>query len=111
MASEVAVGVSRCGFDRHGLAAVGAVRRYAMRRDAVEPGIVAALERIAQVERMVTPCDLLVRYRRRVHLLEVKDPDAREDKRQQSQIIFLREWEVPKVRNIEEALKAIGAIK
>lgn len=80
------------------------------RRDETEPDIVDALEGAgAQVERLDRPCDLLVRFRGRVLVLEV-DGITKYRKREERQKRFLHEWAVPLVKTPEEALLAIGAI-
>jgi hypothetical protein len=79
------------------------------RRDETEPDIVTALEGVgAKVERLDRPCDLLVRFRGRVLVLEV-DGITKNRKREEKQKRFLHEWEVPLVKTPEEALRAIGA--
>lgn len=90
--------------------------RYAARRDLAEGPIVAALERVgAQVFPLDYPVDLLVRFRERWHLLEVKTGRGKtlaiaRDKRQQVQIEFLQTTNTPIVRTPQEALTAIGAL-
>lgn len=77
------------------------------RRDETEPDIVRALEAIgAAVERLDRPCDLLVRFRGQVWLLEV-DGITKYRKRERKQIEFLTLWEVPIVKTAEEALAAL----
>lgn len=79
------------------------------RRDETEADIVAALEGIgARVERLDQPCDLLVRYRGWLFLLEV-DGITRYRQRSVKQLEFLRDWQVPLVKTVEEAIRAIGA--
>ena len=90
--------------------------RYAARRDLAEGPILEALERAgAQVWPLDYPVDLLVRFRDRWHLLEVKTGRGKTlaiatDKRQQAQINFLQTTKTPIVRTPQEALKAIGAL-
>lgn len=85
--------------------------RYAAQRDSNERPIIAALKKVgAQVRQMSRPCDLLVRFRCRVYLMEVDNPDNPYRKRDDAQLEFLREWEVPLVQTADEALRAIGAI-
>ena len=82
------------------------------RRDANEPEIVRALEAVgAKVHRMHSPMDLLVRFRDRTYLLEVKAP-GRKRRLQPSQAQCLADWgaDAAVVESIEEALKHIGAI-
>lgn len=86
------------------------LNRYAQRRDLNEPSIVGGLEDIGcLVERLGRPCDLLVRWRGQIHLLEVDNPESKYRKRDAKQLEFLRLWEVPLVRNLNDALRAIGA--
>lgn len=90
--------------------------RYAAKRDLAEGPILDALERAgAQVWPLDYPVDLLVRFRDRWHLLEVKTGRGKTlaiatDKRQQAQINFLQTTNTPIVRTPQEALKAIGAL-
>lgn len=90
--------------------------RYAARRDLAEGPILEALERAgAQVWPLDYPVDLLVLFRDRWHLLEVKTGRGKTlaiatDKRQQAQINFLQTTKTPIVRTPQEALKAIGAL-
>lgn len=78
------------------------------RRDQTEPAIVDALEAAgAKVERLDRPCDLLVRFRGGIHLLEVEGVTEYR-KRAAAQLEFLNAWHVPIVRTPEEALRAIG---
>lgn len=80
------------------------------RRDVTEPDIITALEGVgAQVERLDRPCDLLVRFRGTIRVLEV-DGITRNRKRKAGQLQFLHEWDVPLVKTPEEALRAIGAM-
>lgn len=85
--------------------------RYANRRDGTEGAIVDALIRAgAQVERMDQPCDLLVRFGGRVHLLECEGAKRTgTGTRQEKQVEFLRTWEVPIVKTPLQALEAVGA--
>lgn len=91
--------------------------RYRNTRDRNEPPIVRALEGIgASVFRLDRPCDLLVGYRGRNHLLEVKAPlgprgGASGSPLTPEQVEFQRTWRgsVAIVRSPGEALEAIGA--
>jgi hypothetical protein len=81
------------------------------RRDETEPDIVTALERAgAKVERLDRPCDLVVRYRDVLYLIEV-DGITKNRKRDAGQVEFLAEWDVPRVKTPEEALRVVGAIR
>ncbi len=92
------------------------VPKYRAKRDSSEGDIIDALERVgAEVWPLDYPVDLLVRFRQRWHLLEVKTPygnakKARLDKRQQAQINFITTTGTPIVTTPLEALKAVGAI-
>lgn len=92
-------------------------QRWDARRDANEPEIVAALERVgARVRRLSAPGipDLLVGYRQDIFLLEVKNRNTSHPKIQQQQEVFIEEWSdfrVYVVWNVDEALRAIGAIE
>lgn len=80
---------------------------YAKRRDANEPEIVNALEKVgATVYRLHTPLDLLVGYRRKTYLIEVKVPGKKLNKKQKE---FIAGWrgQHAVVESIEQALKVI----
>lgn len=79
------------------------------RRDETEKNIVEALEAVgAKVERLDRPCDLIVRFRDVLYLLEV-DGITEYRKRDKDQLEFLAEWNVPRVKTALQALEAIGA--
>lgn len=90
--------------------------RFAKKRDKAEPAIIQALEAVgAEVWPIDRPVDLLVLFRMRWHLLEVKTPygkkqQAKQDKRQEDQIAFLAHTGTPVVTTPVEALRAIGAM-
>lgn len=84
--------------------------RYNAQRDANERPIIDALQKFALVEQMNRPCDLLVRFRGRVFILEVDNPATKNRKRDDAQLLFLNLWEVPIVQTPEDALRAIGAL-
>jgi hypothetical protein len=84
-------------------------RGFDAKRDANEQTIVADLEKVgAKVFRLSRPCDLLVRFRFKLHLIEVTNPENKYRKRAEEQLALLKEWNVPEVRNSEEALRVIG---
>jgi hypothetical protein len=93
------------------------LHRYAKQRDANEAEIVAALEAVgATVERLDTPVDLLVGYRGRNFLLEVKAPLGPRGGRSagrytDDQAEWHRSWRGQRavVRSVDDALRAIGA--
>lgn len=88
------------------------MRRYANRRDSNEKEIVDALEAIgAVVYRLDLPVDLLVGYRSRNFLIEVKDggkPPSR-TKRTEQQRKFMSTWvgQVRVVKSVSEALDVV----
>lgn len=82
------------------------------RKDANQSEIVAALQAIGcTVKVMHVPCDLLVGYRGRNALLEIKDgakpPSAR--KLTPDQVIFQAEWrgQYAVVENVDQAIAAM----
>lgn len=82
-----------------------AIRRYDARRDSNEAQIVAAFEGMGcQVERIDTPCDLLVNIRGAVFLVEVKTERGTLTKPQQS---FSRTWPVHVVRSVDDAIALV----
>lgn len=88
------------------------MKRYAMRRDENEPEIVQALEAIGcTVFRLDFPCDLLVGYRAKNFLVEVKDSGKIPSKRQltKTQEQFFKAWkgQVRKVETPEEAIRLV----
>ena len=92
--------------------------KYANTRDNNEPEIIEALEKIgASVEQLDAEGvpDLLVGYRCANYLLEVKNPERRGSPIKQltaAQVDFFARWRGQRaiVRNINEALEAIGAV-
>lgn len=89
-----------------------AYRGHAVSRDENELAIVRALEAVgATVQRLDVPCDLLVGFRGKNFLLEVKRP---KEKLTLTQELFGKTWRgtpVAIVRSEREALQAIGAVK
>ena len=81
--------------------------RYAKQRDANEKEIVDALESIGcTVFRLDTPVDLLVGYRARNYLIEVKAPKGRLTKTQQD---FIPAWkgQVRVLETVDEAIELV----
>lgn len=81
------------------------------RRDANEPAIVDALEAVgAKVKRLSAAgvADLLVMFRGRIYLLEVKGRKGRPTEAQDETLAD--GWPVTTVREPRAALKAIGAV-
>ena len=87
------------------------IKRWAARRDDNESGIVNDLRKVgAKVYPMSKPCDLLVRFAGRLYLMEVANPENKYRQREEAQMKFLNEWEVPIVRTADEAFRIIGAL-
>ena len=93
------------------------LNRFAKQRDANEAEITDALRSVgANVYQLDRPVDLLVGFRGKNYLLEVKLPLGPEggkshSKPNQSQVNFLRTWRGQRavVRSPTEAIEAIGA--
>lgn len=86
--------------------------RYALRKDANQGEIVAALERIGcTVMVLHEPCDLLVGYRGRTCCLEVKDGAKPPSKRKltDNQVRFTADWRghYAVVQSVDEAIAAV----
>lgn len=83
------------------------LNRYAKRRDETEPDIVKGLEKCGvQVLRQDFP-DLVARRAGVIYLLEV-DGITENRKRSPEQLEFLREWQIPRVKNLDDALAVVG---
>lgn len=84
------------------------LNRYSKKRDGNEPEIVDALRKVgAKVERLDL-LDLLVQFRGRIYLIEVK---TEKGKNTEAQLKLKQQgWVYHTVKNVEEALKAIGAV-
>ncbi len=84
--------------------------RYAQRRDANEREILRVLQDLPgfQVWRLARPCDLLTRYRGRIHLIEIDNPESKYRQRDPEQLKFLAEWEVPLVQTVDDALRILN---
>lgn len=84
--------------------------RRAARRDETEAPIVEGLRQCGyQVYLMQRPCDLLVRQRSTgvLTILEVNGI-KKYRKREEAQLEFIQDWQVPLVSTLEEALRALG---
>ncbi len=88
-------------------------RRFDAKVDENQPEIIAALEGVgARVWVIGRPLDLLVIFRGKVDLLEVKTEDGRLNKNQKEtmkECAYAGYWPHV-VRSVDEALGAIGAI-
>lgn len=84
--------------------------RYRRRRDQNEPAIVDALTSIGcDVFRLDAPCDLLVAYRGRNLLIEIKRPKV--GRVTAAQAKWNESWRGPRatVRTVDEAIAAVTA--
>lgn len=88
------------------------IPRYAKRRDETEPDIIRDLRKYGFLVRQQDFPDLSVRRSGwpsgRVTFLEVEGI-TKNRKREQKQLDFLRDWNIPIVKTTEDALKALGA--
>lgn len=85
------------------------IHRYAKRRDVGERSIVEGLRDCGfQVRQQDFP-DLLVRIPRsgKIELLEVEGI-TQYRKRSPDQLAFLRDWQIPVVKTLDDALRALG---
>jgi hypothetical protein len=86
-------------------------RGHDAKRDANELTIVRDLQKVgAKVKRLNQPCDLLVRFRYQLFLIEVSNPEYPHRKRAKEQLEFFEEFGVPIVTTSDEALRIIGAL-
>ncbi len=87
------------------------IRRFNARRDANEPEIVAALQAAgASVLRTDFPLDLLIGFRGRSIVAEVKMPGAKLNENQKR---FFAQWKgqtPPILRSVDDALKLLEAM-
>jgi Holliday junction resolvase len=83
-------------------------KSYAKRRDENEPEIVKALEGIGAKVIRLDIVDLLVNYRGKIYLLEVKTPEGKLTKKQRE--LLDDGWPIHIVRDIGGAYLAVGAI-
>lgn len=87
------------------------IRRANAKRDGNEPEIVAALQAAgASVYRLDQPVDLLVGYRGKCLIAEVKLPGAKLNDNQQK---FFADWRGPTppiLRTVEDAMQLIEAM-
>lgn len=81
------------------------IRRHNARRDANEPGIIAAFEAMGcLVKRLDTPVDLLVNIRGIIHMVEVKTARGRLTKDQASDSEY---WPIHIIRTVDEAIALV----
>lgn len=88
------------------------IKRWAKRRDETEPQLVKDLRKCGFLVRQQDFPDLAIRSASwppgMVKFLEV-DGVTKYRQRELKQLTFLREWNIPVVKNVDEALKALGA--
>ena len=86
-----------------------ALRSYGNKRDANEPGIVAALRKCGcSVYPLDKPCDLLVGFRGKTHLVEVKTKHGIVTK---PQVEFAETWTGEPVAIVRSADEAIDLVR
>lgn len=83
-------------------------KSYAKRRDENEPEIVSALKKIGAKIMRLDDVDLLVNYKGKIYLLEVKTPEGKLTKKQRE--LLGAGWPIHIVRDIGGAYLAVGAI-
>jgi len=85
-------------------------RAFSVKRDANEPDIVAALEKVGATVRRMNWADLLVGFRGVNYVIEVK---TEKGKLTDDQIVNFPAWrgQITIVRSVQGALWTIGAIK
>ena len=85
------------------------LKRYAAKRDQSEKAILQALKQVGADYLLLDKFDALVFYKGQLTMLEVKTGKGRITKSQQE--LADRGWPVQFVRDVDSALKAIGAMK
>ena len=84
-------------------------KAYAKKRDANEPEIVEALEGIGATVYRLDMFDLLVGYRGKTHLIEVKNPTGK-NKLTEAQIAFIEKWKGSPLHICRDAQTAVDII-
>ena len=93
------------------------MRRYAAKTDKNQQEIIDALRAIgAWVFYIGRPFDLLVGFRGRLYLIEVKNPKGKdkigeEQHTEMGKLLHLANVKVHVVRSVEDGLRAIGAMR
>ena len=96
--------------DDDGLESVVSLTRWGTRRDRNEPEIRKALMDVGAEYIMLDAFDLLVLFRGRVFMLDVKAPKRGRTTASQQYLVD-RGWPLIFVRSVDEALQAIGAVR
>lgn len=82
--------------------------RWAAKRDDNEGDVVRAITQVGAQHLRLDAFDLLVLFRGRIHMLEVKTKTGRLTDSQQD--LIATGWPLRIVRNVDDALRAIGAL-
>ena len=85
------------------------IKRFSARRDANERGVIQALHRVGARVLKMDAVDLLVLFRGKLFMLDVKTEHGTLTANQKQ--LIGESWPVNIVYTAEEALKAIGATK
>ena len=85
------------------------IKRFSARRDANERGVIQALHRVGARVLKMDAVDLLVLFRGKLFMLDVKTERGTLTANQKQ--LIGESWPVKIVYTAEEALKAIGATK
>lgn len=85
------------------------IKRFSARRDANERGVIQALHRVGARVLKMDAVDLLVLFRGKLFMLDVKTEHGTLTANQKQ--LIGESWPVKIVYTAEEALKAIGATK
>lgn len=85
-----------------------ALTRWATKRDGNEGDVMRALGQVGARYIILDAFDLLVLFRGRVHMLEVKTKKGQLTDTQHA--LLEMGWPLQIVRSVDEALKAIGAL-
>jgi hypothetical protein len=81
------------------------LNRYAKKRDIAEPEVVTTLKQCGfSVERIDTPVDLIVGFRRRTFLVEVKTGKRKFNENQRGFVEAWRGSEIVTLRDAQEAM-------
>lgn len=87
------------------------INRYAKKRDAVEPGIIADLEKAGWQVWQDLPVDLLCFKAGRFAVLEIKTGKGKTRKSQVRQAAFVAQTGCPVVSSSIAALEALGSLR
>ena len=85
------------------------LKRFATRRDSVEPSIIKALRRVGADCILLDTWDVLILFRGQLFMLDCKSHRGRITASQQD--LIDRGWPLKFAKTPEDALKVIGAVK